>query len=184
MHCAATTHVTALTGVSCTLLFQANHSDESSAPDTADGTVACYDRQQWTCSQCGRLYRDSVVFARHLQDHYRPVYLRELAGRQRGGGRGARRGRGRPRGQGWSRPFAPPRRSSSPAGAIEEEDEEAVEIGEGLCGRPCVEAMPPGRHGLRLNPLDVVTSISTQRCLACISTATSAKCSVSQRALR
>ncbi|CAN8027391.1 unnamed protein product [Ixodes persulcatus] len=97
---------------------------------TADGTVACYDRQQWTCSQCGRLYRDSVVFARHLQDHYRPVYLRELAGRQRGGGRGARRGRGRPRGQGWSRPFAPPRRSSSPAGAIEEEDEEAVEIGE------------------------------------------------------
>ncbi|EEC15745.1 regulator of sex-limitation, putative [Ixodes scapularis] len=110
--------------------LRANHSDESSAPDTADGTVACYDRQQWTCSQCGRLYRDSVVFARHLQDHYRPVYLRELAGRQRGGGRGARRGRGRPRGQGWSRPFAPPRRSSSPAGAIEEEDEEAVEIGE------------------------------------------------------
>ncbi|KAM7292510.1 uncharacterized protein ISCGN_025653 [Ixodes scapularis] len=113
-----------------TIIPQANHSDESSAPDTADGTVACYDRQQWTCSQCGRLYRDSVVFARHLQDHYRPVYLRELAGRQRGGGRGARRGRGRPRGQGWSRPFAPPRRSSSPAGAIEEEDEEAVEIGE------------------------------------------------------
>ncbi|XP_077560688.1 uncharacterized protein LOC144175474 [Haemaphysalis longicornis] len=42
-------------------------------------------QQQWTCSQCGRLYRDSVVFARHLQDHYRPAYLKELSGRMRGG---------------------------------------------------------------------------------------------------
>lgn len=45
------------------------------------------ERQQWTCSQCGRLYRDSVLFARHLQDHYRPAYLRELSGRMRGRGR-------------------------------------------------------------------------------------------------
>ncbi|CAN7999060.1 unnamed protein product, partial [Ixodes hexagonus] len=104
--------------------------DESFASDAADGTVACYDRQQWNCSQCGRLYRDSVVFARHLQDHYRPIYLKELAGRQRGGGRGARRGRGRPRGQGWSRPYPPPRRDSSSAGGAEEEEEEAVEVGE------------------------------------------------------
>lgn len=45
--------------------------------------------QQWTCSQCGRLYRNSVLFARHLQDHYRPAYLKELSSRMRGG-------RGRP----------------------------------------------------------------------------------------
>nr|XP_054930136.1 uncharacterized protein LOC126536779 [Dermacentor andersoni] len=68
--------------------------------EAASSVVSSHDRQQWTCSQCGRLYRDSVQFARHLQDHYRPAYLRELMGRQREGGRPhAIRGRGRPRSQ-------------------------------------------------------------------------------------
>lgn len=68
--------------------------------EAASSVVSSHDRQQWTCSQCGRLYRDSVLFARHLQDHYRPAYLRELMGRHREGGRpNATRGRGRPRSQ-------------------------------------------------------------------------------------
>lgn len=68
--------------------------------EAASSVVSSHDRQQWTCSQCGRLYRDSVVFARHLQDHYRPAYLRELMSRHHDGGRSnSTRSRGRPRSQ-------------------------------------------------------------------------------------
>lgn len=74
--------------------------DSAVSVATASSVVSLHDRKQWTCSQCGRLYRDSVQFARHLQEHYRPAYLRELMGRQREGGRAsAVRGRGRPRSQ-------------------------------------------------------------------------------------
>lgn len=67
----------------------------------SNATSSFEEGQEWKCSQCGRRIRDSVVFARHLQDHYRPTYLRELARRHSSTAGRRGRARGRPRGPGW-----------------------------------------------------------------------------------